>query len=165
MYFVNRPRLGFARALEAFVEPFFVFPVVVEIPHDRRGLGRGFPADGVRVALVEALAVVHGDVVLIHGALADVGDEALPDAALVPAGQQDVALRIPRIERTGDRHLSGVRCPYGEVGTLLTVAFGEVAAEFLIHPKMLARLKQGDIELRKERKSLDCLHDMTRVGW
>ncbi len=67
--------------------PVAVFPGVVQVPDDGGGAGRAFVGKGEGVGLVHPVgAVLGGHVVLVQGARAQVGDEALPDAGLGPVG-------------------------------------------------------------------------------
>src|SRR5262249_43810255 len=99
--------------------PGLVTPGVVEGPDDGGRLGWHLLAEGERVGLVHAVAVVaRGDVVLVAVAGADAGHEALPDAGRL-LGPQRVARLVPAVEVAHDGDALGGGGPDGEVGAVL----------------------------------------------
>ncbi len=56
---------------------------------------------------------------------------------------------VPAIEIADHGYGRGIRCPDGEVNTVLTVAVGEVGAEFFGKPGMGAFLEEEDIVFAK----------------
>ena len=78
---VNRDRLVEALPLRPVGDPFVVVPGKLgDVPDDRGGLGPQLGGEAVRVGLVNEIAVMAAlDLVLVDFALAEVGNEDLPD--------------------------------------------------------------------------------------
>src|SRR5690606_22326754 len=114
--FVNRDgRVRRVLAL-ALAHPLVVAPGVGEVPDDGGGARRLLVAEADGVRLLGAVAVVPGlDVVLVEVALADAGDEALPDPG-ASARPELVRGAVPAVELAHDGDLFRVGRPDGEVG-------------------------------------------------
>jgi hypothetical protein len=98
--------------------PLGIAPLVVWIPGYRPGPGLVLPELPVGIPLVDGHATKTYDLVLVDRPPAHVGDETLPDAALVEPDVERMGLAIPAVEVTYDGHCRRVRRPYGEVNTL-----------------------------------------------
>ena len=92
MHLVNRNRLVEALAVGPVGQPFLVVPGEIgDIPDHRRGLRPQFGGEAVGVGFLDQIAVVPAlDLVLVDLAVAEVGNEDLPDA-----GSSPVAHRVP----------------------------------------------------------------------
>src|SRR6187200_718355 len=98
MHLVDRPRRGGGVARGPRAHPLGVAPLVGEVPDDRAGLWRRLRMHGVRIGLLDGIAVVARiDPVLVDRAVADARDEADPDAGRA-VRREGVAGRVPEIE-------------------------------------------------------------------
>ena len=91
--------------------PLLVLPLVVGVtPDDGRGLRRHFAKERVGVGLQLLVArETRTNVVLVSGALAESGDEDLPDSTVAAA--HGMAANVPIVELTGQSDVLGVRRP------------------------------------------------------
>ena len=89
-------------ALAPLGHPVLIVPGIVEVPDDGRGARRHFMVEGERVHLVNAIAlVVRDDVILVGGAVTDARDEAGPDAG-GGLRMQRMAVLAPAVEVAHD---------------------------------------------------------------
>src|SRR5215831_16846262 len=109
VHFVNRDRSIQAVAIRAGRHPFLVMPLVVEIPDDRCRVRRYFTVKCEGVGLVGPIPVVTGfHMILIGIPMADIRNEAFPDAGLAP-WVEVMAGSIPSIKRSDHGHSIGIR--------------------------------------------------------
>ena len=95
----------------AALEPRGVVPLVaIEGPQHARGSRRALGLKGIRIGLVELLALVGLDEVFIELALLGARNKALPDSARMH-GHQRVGLLIPIVEFTDNVDTLNVGCP------------------------------------------------------
>ena len=129
VHFVDRDRRLQPVGAAARFHPVGVVPLVfVDIPDHRGRFRRHLAVEGVRIGLellVGGEARAH--VVLVRGALAQPGDEDLPDAAIAPA--HGMAAGVPLVELAGHRDALGVGRPDGEAHALHAIDLGEVRAQ------------------------------------
>src|SRR5438034_6258625 len=125
--------------LRTVVGPGLVLPFVpIEVPDHRGGPWPQLGGKAEWIGLVDAvLREARFDAVLVEGALADAGDESLPDAGRA-AWMQWRGFWIPLVELADNTDHIGIRRPDGECRPGLTVDFGEVRAEFLVYPDVRA---------------------------
>ena len=96
--------------------------VLVDVPHHRGRFGRHLAVERVGIGLellVSGEARAH--VVLVRGALAQAGDEKLPDAAVAPA--HGMAADVPIVELAGHGDAFGVGRPDREAHAADAVRF------------------------------------------
>ena len=145
MHFVDGDGRVELVALVAGAHPLVVVPFVIEVPDDRRRARRNFVVEAVRVGLVHLVHVIaRTDVVLVHRALAQPGEEGLPDARAFPR-RHGVRVGIPAVEVADHRDALGIGRPHREVGARLAVEFGQVRAKLLEEPVVLAFVEQMKI--------------------
>ena len=131
--------------LVARTHPLVVAPFVLGVPDDRRGARRNLVVEGERVSLVDPVHVIaRTDVVLVHRAAAEIGDEGFPDARVLMR-LHGMQLGIPVVEVADHGDALGIGSPHGELRTALAVALGSVRAEFLEEPRVLALVEQMQI--------------------
>ena len=123
-----------------------VGPVIAgEVEGARRGARNLLGVEAVRVGLVELAAVRSLDQVLVERLVTDAGDEALPDAAGLGAGER-VGLLVPPVEVSDDVHALDVGRPDGEVVAARPVVIhGRVGAQLLVAPVPLSTCEQEQV--------------------
>ena len=107
------------------------------VPDDRGVLGRGFEEEAVRVGLEDDVSVSAADLVFVKRALADAGNENLPDARGAE-GAHLVEAPVPAVEAADDADALGVGGPHGEAGSRHAVQDAELRAELFVNPPLVA---------------------------
>ena len=117
-----------------------VAPLVVRLPHHRRGRRRVLGARRERIGLVARDAVGADDRELVARAVADAGHHALPDPGRL-ARRQAVAPAVPAVPVADHAHRARVGRPHREVGP----AVDDVRAELVVQPVVRALVEQEQI--------------------
>jgi len=148
VHFVDRHRFVQALAIPPLGHPRLIVPLIIQVPNDRGELGRDLVEDGVGVGLVDRVTIeARTDVILVERALADVRNEAFPDARGT-LGLQTVTSFLPAVELANDTDVIGVGRPHREVGAIVAVGAGDAAArdhmsaQFIVQPKVAALVEQ-----------------------
>ena len=132
-------------ARRAGVEPLLVFPGVAGKIGRSRGGSRGqLGLEGVGVCLVELGAVLGNQEELVELAGHDAGDEALPNVAVLGAGE-GVGGLVPAVELANDIDSLDIGGPDGKVVALLAAVLGGVGAQLLVAAVPLASAEQVDV--------------------
>lgn len=97
--------------------------------------------ESVGVSLVQELAVLRVDRILIRIVLLHAGNKALPYACFIPL--HDIRIPTPAVELAHDGDLDGVRRQYRKVVTFLSIAGLRMGAHKLVGAAVPAGLKQG----------------------
>src|SRR5215831_1030565 len=129
MHFVNGHG-GFQQVgLAAGLHPRPVLPLISRVvPDEGRGFRRSFAVEGIRIGLELLVSVVaRSHVVLISRALAESGDEDLPDAAVAAAHRMPA--HVPIVELTGYRHVLRVGRPDREAHAARAIYGDRMSAE------------------------------------
>src|SRR5690606_5233465 len=135
----------------ALAHPLVVAPGVGEVPDDGGGARRLLVAEPDGVRLLGAVAVVPGlDMVLVEVALADAGDEALPDPGAA-ARPERVRRAVPAVELAHDGDLFGVGRPDGEIGAGDAVDRELVRPEAAVEVEVAALVEEVDVVLGQQR--------------
>ena len=123
---------------------------VLDIPDDRGGFGRDLALEGVGIGLELLIGgEARAHVVLVGGAIAQFGDEDLPDAAIAPA--HGMAAGVPLVELAGHRDAFGVGRPDGEAHAFHPIGLGEVRAQHAIGFVVRALGVQVQLKIGDER--------------
>ena len=102
VYFIDGNRSLQGTLPGAGFHPRLVGPLVVEIPHHRRGAWRLLVQHAKGIGFVADVSLVVGnDVILVQRALADSRQKSFPDAGIVP-GLQGMRLSVPAVEISDD---------------------------------------------------------------
>ena len=133
---------GVRQVLAAPVHPAAVVPFVAGKIEGLGGVGRpGLGVESVGVSLVQELAVLRVDRILIRIVLLHAGNKALPYACFIPL--HDIRIPTPAVELAHDGDLDGVRRQYRKVVTFLSIAGLRMGAHKLVGAAVPAGLKQG----------------------
>ena len=109
-----------------------VAPLVAgDVGRARRGARRALRIEGVGVGLVEEVAHLGLDEVLVELALDDAGDEAVPHAAVLGA-REVVGLGVPAVELADDADALDVGSPDRELVSLGAAIDGRVGTHLLV---------------------------------
>ena len=141
---VDRDRLVELRGLGPAGEPVRVAPGVLRVVDDRGRLRRQLGGEGERVGLQPDLARLREDLVLVVGAVADAGEEELPDAARAERPHR-VQPAVPGVEVTDDRDGARARGPDGEGGAVHALVLDHVRAE--LGPELLVAALAREVEV------------------
>ena len=137
--------------------PLLVAPAVVQVPDDgggpRRGLG--VEAQGIGLFGAGGAADLRGDGVLVEGALAGAGDEALPDAGAVPARGQGMARGVPAVEVADHGDALGVGRPDGELRAVAAVDGQGMSAELVVELEVVAFFEEIDVRLCEKARAVE----------
>ena len=151
MDLVGRHRLAQRRRLRAIREVVGVVPLVRRRVHDRRRLRRQLGLEGERVGLQQQLAGLRADLELVARAVADRGNEDLPDSR--PAeGAHHVQAPVPEVEVADDRHRARGRRPDRERRPVDAVQRPLVRAHLRPQLLMAALAEQVLVEVRQRRR-------------
>ena len=129
-----------------------VAPLVRRAVDDRRGLRRHLGGERERVGLQPDLAVLREDLELVVGALADVGQEQLPDAGRAERAHR-VQPPVPGVEVADDRDGARARRPDGERRAGDAVELAHVRAELGVELLVAALAGQVQVELAERRRN------------
>lgn len=133
------------RAVAPVRHPVRVLPRVVRGGDHRGGGRRDLRVAGHRVRPLGVRPVGPADVVLVDGALADTGDEHLPDAGGAErAHREDRA--VPVVEVARDPDPAGVRRPHGEAGAGHALVLHRLGPERL--PELLVPALADQVEVQ-----------------
>src|SRR5690554_1847317 len=80
------------------VDPLLVAPAVVGLPGNATGMGWGFPAVGIGVALLCPVAVVRLNRVLVALSGAQTRNKKFPYSRLVPSNMHRTGLFVPTVK-------------------------------------------------------------------
>src|SRR5688572_28330160 len=89
------------------------------------------------------------DTVLVDGARAKPGDEALPDARVATSAQR-VGAGAPAVEVPDHGDALRVRGPDREVGARLTAGLDDVSAKPVVELEVAALVEEIDVVVRQE---------------
>src|SRR5665213_1696862 len=113
--------------------PFNVVPLVSVVPDHRPRAWRLLTQHGIRIALLDRIArVARTDEVFVDGALADLGDEQLPDTGLIGPRGHRMAVMAPAVEIADHVHAFRIRCPHGKARTLNPVHGVQMRAQLVV---------------------------------
>ena len=159
MYLEDVKRLLEHVALGARLHVGAVRPVISgEVKRARRRAGNLLGIEAVRVRLVELAAVRGLDEVLVERLVADPGNEALPDAARLRAGQRVGGL-VPAVEVADDVHALDVGGPDGEViAARPGVVHRGVRAQLLVAPIPLSAREQEQVVVAQIEGAVERFH-------
>ncbi len=143
--FVDGHRFVQAAAFMTRLHPFGISPLVIQIPHDRRGFRRDFVEDRERIGLVHLIAIeAREDVVLVESSFGHLGKKTFPDAGL-PLGAERVAPFVPAIEVSHDGDLLGIGRPHGEIGAASTAGLDGMGPQLFVEAKMTSLVEEIEI--------------------
>jgi hypothetical protein len=150
---VERQRRAQRVALFARPHPLLVAPlVVVEVPHLGAGLGRRLLHHRERIGLVDAIAVeARPDAIFVDFAVADIGNESLPDARLAMSLERGARV-VPAVEIADHRHAVGVGRPYREIDAALAAILDHPRTELVVEPSVRALVEQVHVGLAQQRR-------------
>ena len=150
MDLVDRDGRGKAVFLLARGHPGGILPVVLEIPDDGGGVGRGFPIKGEGIALVGAVVGhARSDVVFVMRPLAKAGNEAFVDARGIVAHGHGMVFGFPAVKVADHGDGLGIGGPDREMGAGRAVHGHERRTELVGQIEMVPLLKQVDIVVGK----------------
>ncbi len=124
--------------------PFMVTPLVVEVPHDGRGLGRHLGRDCERVRLLDETLLLGPDPVLVGLAGRDVVDLGRPDEPFTRLHR--VRFGVPVIEVAHHGNPGGVGSPHRKAGRRAV----EMRTEVLVGADVRALAVQVDGVIRND---------------
>ena len=152
MHLVDVKRLRHVVVTGAALEPRGVVPLVaIEGPQHARGTRRALGLKGVRIGLVELLALVGLDEVFIELALHCARNKAFPNSARMH-GHQRVGLLIPVVKFTNDMDAFYIGSPNAKTPAARTVLRVGVRAHLFPAALPRADAKQIDIVLSEFRR-------------
>ena len=125
-----------------------------EVPDDRRRLGAKFGGEPVRVGLLDDVAVVAAlDLELVDLALAEIGDEQLPDSggAAVP---HRMPAAVPVVEVAGHADAFGIGGPDGEVNSPEPLMGAQVGTQPLVVAEVRSFAQEVKVEIGQHRPEL-----------
>src|SRR5436309_12343495 len=94
---------------------------MIQVPDDRSGLRRDFVEKAKWIGLVDLIAFIPGDdVILVMSAVSDARNERFPNSRLA-ADLKRMAVLVPAVEIAHHIHLSRARRPKGESSSLHAV--------------------------------------------
>ena len=160
---VDRHRAVERAGLAPLLEPRLVVPDVLRVMHDRRRLGRDLGLERDRVGLQADLAVGREDLVLVVRAVADAGQEQLPDAAGAERAHR-VDAPVPVVEVADHRDRPRGRRPDRERGPGDAVDLGHVRAQALPQLLVAPLAEQVHVELADRRQEAVRIVDRDRPG-
>ena len=142
----------FTRALS---HPVLVAPrVPAQIPDDGCPTRVGLEKHPVRIALLQPGAIhARANLVLVTMAIADAGDERLPDAADTQAAHR-MRPRIPPVEVANHADLFRIRRPDSEVHAGSSIDLPAVRAKLVVRTMQSAFAEQVQIEFRQHASVL-----------
>ncbi|CAB4930120.1 unannotated protein [freshwater metagenome] len=129
-------------------EPCVVLPAMSRREDDRAVRGWDLGRERVRVGLLAPGTVTSEDLELVGGAIADAGDEQLPDAGRAQ-GAHRVGGAVPEVEVAGDANSLRVRCPDGERDAADRTERGRVLAHVRAEhlPELLVAALADEMEI------------------
>ncbi len=163
MDLVHRHRPAQRVAGRPALEPLLVAPDVLRLPDDRRVGRRHLGVEGQRVALQAQPSLLRPELELVLRALADAGDEQLPDPGLAERAHR-VQAPVPGVEVADDRDGAGVRSPDREGGADHSVELADVRAEPLVQLLVAALHGEVEVELAERRQERVRIADGERVA-
>ena len=151
MYLVDVERLRHVVMAGAALEPCSIVPLVaIEGPQHAGGTRRALGLKGVRIGLVELLALVGLDKVLIQLALLSARNKAFPNSARMH-GHQRVGFLIPVVKFANDMDAFYIGRPNAKAPAARTVLRVGVSAHLFPAALPHANAKQVDIVLGELR--------------
>ena len=151
MDLVDRDRLVELRRLAAPREPLRVAPLVARLVDHRRRLRRQLGGEGDGIGLEPDLARLREDLELVVGAVADAGEEELPDAARAERAHR-VQAAVPRVEVADDRDGARARRPDGEGGAVHALVLDDVRAELGVELLVAALAHEVQVHVAERRQ-------------
>src|SRR5260370_32302763 len=135
MDFINRDGRINALPLAPRSHPLLVVPfVAAEIPDYGSGLRTKLRSKRKRVRFnCHVTQIASLDLILVHVALLEAGNEDFPQARLT-ARPHRMAASIPLVEFSGDAHALGIGCPYGKADAKRALVLDHVCAKFFVQP-------------------------------
>ncbi|CAB4958041.1 unannotated protein [freshwater metagenome] len=130
--------------------PLVVAPLVGRLVDDGVRLRRDLRPERERVRVELERPVLGADLVLVGLAVADAGDEELPDAGRAERAHR-VQAAVPAVELAYDGDRARVRRPHREGGAALAVELGDVRAELLPQRLVPALAHEVQVELADGR--------------
>ena len=146
--FVDADRRAPRGARAARPHPLRVAPLVLCVPHHRRGGRRMLGARREWIRLVEHAPIGGGDRVLVASAVADVRERRGPDSARLDRLKW-IRAGAPAVPIPDHRDPVRVRCPHGEVRSVRH----HVRAQLVVEPEMRALVEQEQIVGGQHRRA------------
>src|SRR5215471_3686541 len=139
----------------ALLHPLLIAPLVVQIPHHRRGSRRLLLQQANGISLVHAVSVtVRFDVELVKRPMVRARYKSLPDAR-GSARIQAVRLRIPSIKVSNHRDRARIRRPHAEDCARLSLMRGEMRPHLVVDPIVAALVKEIEVVVGEKLRGTD----------
>ena len=129
MHFIYRIRLVQTIFVLSAVHPFFVFPLIVQIPNNRSRLRRMFTIQRKRIGFLRNNpVVVRLDFILIRCAFVHTRNKTFPNARTIPTNVQQMLTLYPIIKIAHHRNRSCRWCPNRKINTFHAIHLHQMRA-------------------------------------